>query len=84
MTKFGLNSKHHTWRKPDTTHHLPNTSPAVRDDDGSIMLGVFFISRDKETGQDLEKGGQSKLQRYHENLVQSAQALRLGQRFTFQ
>ncbi|KAK3574610.1 hypothetical protein QTP86_011523 [Hemibagrus guttatus] len=35
---FGLNGKHHIWRKPGTAHHLANTIPTVKHGGGSIML----------------------------------------------
>jgi hypothetical protein len=27
---FGLNAKHHIWRKSGTAHHLANTIPTVK------------------------------------------------------
>ena len=36
---FGLNSKCHVWRKPGTTHHLPNTIATVKHGGGSITCG---------------------------------------------
>lgn len=42
---FGLNSKHHVWRKPGTTQHLPNTVPVVKHVCGSIMVwGCFSVA----------------------------------------
>jgi hypothetical protein len=35
---FGLNAKHHIWRKPGRDHHLANTIPMVKHGCGSIML----------------------------------------------
>ncbi|KAL1275969.1 hypothetical protein QQF64_035592 [Cirrhinus molitorella] len=39
---FGLNVKHHFWRKPDTAHHLANTIPTVKHGGVSIMLWDVF------------------------------------------
>ena len=47
---FGLNAKHHIWRKQGTFHHLANTIPTVKQVGGNIMLlGIFFSVRDWET-----------------------------------
>jgi hypothetical protein len=35
---FGLNAKHHIWRKQGTAHHLTNTIPTVKHGHGRIML----------------------------------------------
>ena len=83
---FGFNSKRHVWRKPSTAHHLPNTIPTVKHGGGSIMLwGCFSVAG---TGGLVRVEGKLSGAKYrdilHENLVQSAQDLRLGRRFTFQ
>ncbi|KAK3565624.1 hypothetical protein QTP86_012947 [Hemibagrus guttatus] len=41
---FGLNGKHHVWRKPGTAHHLANIIPTVKHGGGSIMLWGCFLS----------------------------------------
>ena len=49
-----------------------------------LKHSVFFSSRDWGTGQGWGKAEQWKIHVLNENLVQSAQDLRLGRRFTFQ
>ncbi len=83
---FGLNSKRYVWRKPGTAHHLSNTVPTVKHGGGSIMLwGCFSAAR---TGRLVAIEGKMNSAKYRdildENLLQSAQDLRLGRRFTFQ
>ena len=69
---FGLNAKSHIWRKP-------NTIPFVKHGGGSIMLwGCLSAGRDWETSQDRGTDEQSKVEILDENLLQSAQDLRLG------
>ena len=65
---FGLNAKRHFWRKSGTI-------PTVKQDGGSIMLRGCFSA-----------AGTGRLVRVEakindENLLQSAQDLRLGRRF---
>ncbi|KAL0156514.1 hypothetical protein M9458_047760 [Cirrhinus mrigala] len=83
---FGLNSKRHVWRKPGTAHHLSNTVPTVKHGGGSIMLWGCFSAA--ETGRLVAIEGKMNADKYRdildENLLQSAQDLRLGRRFTFQ
>ncbi len=83
---FGLNSKRYEWRKPGTAHHLSNTVPTVKHGGGSIMLWGCFSAAG--TGRLVAIEGKMNAAKYRdildENLLQSAQDLRLGRRFTFQ
>ncbi len=83
---FGLNSKRYVWRKPGTAHHLSNTVPIVKHGGGSIMLWGCFSAAG--TGRLVAIEGKMNAAKYRdildENLLQSAQDLRLGRRFTFQ
>ena len=76
---FGLNAKHHVWRKPGTI-------PTVKHGGGSIMLWGCFSAAG--TGRLVRIEGKMNGAKYREildeNLLQSAQDLRQGQRFTFQ
>ena len=79
MKVFGLNAKRHVWRKPGTIS-------TVKHGGGSIMLwGCFSVAR---TGRLVRIEGNMNEAKYRkildENLLQSAQDLRLGRRFTFQ
>ncbi len=83
---FGLNSKRYVWRKPGTAHHLSNTVPTVKYGGGSIMLWGCFSAAG--TGRLVAIEGKMNAAKHRdildENLLQSAQDLRLGRRFTFQ
>lgn len=83
---FGLNSKRYVWRKPGTAPHLSNTVPTVKHGGGSIMLWGCFSAAG--TGRLVAIEGKMNAAKYRdildENLLQSAQDLRLGRRFTFQ
>ncbi len=83
---FGLNSKRYVWRKPGTAHHLSNTVPTVKHGGGSIMPWGCFSAAG--TGRLVAIEGKMNAAKYRdildENLLQSAQDLRLGRRFTFQ
>ncbi len=82
----GLNSKRYVWRKPGTAHHLSNTVPTVKHGGGSIMLWGCFSAAG--TGRLVAIEGKMNAAKYRdildEHLLQSAQDLRLGRRFTFQ
>ncbi len=82
----GLNSKRYVWRKPGTAHHLSNTVPTVKHGGGSIMLWGCFSAAG--TGRLVAIEGKMNAAKYRDimdkNILQSAQDLRLGRRFTFQ
>ena len=62
---FGVNARHHVWRKPGTAHHQANTIPTVKHGGGSIMLwGCFFSGRNWRTSQDRGKDECSNVQRH--------------------
>ncbi|KAL0173312.1 hypothetical protein M9458_033623 [Cirrhinus mrigala] len=83
---FGLNSMGYVWRKPGTAHHLSNTVPTVKHGGGSIMLWACFSAAG--TGRLVATEGKMNAAKYRDildkNLLQSAQDLRLGRRFTAQ
>ena len=72
---FSFNSKYHVWRKPGTTHQLPNTIPMVKHGGGSIMLWGCFSAAG--TGALVRIEGKLNGAKYgdilNKNLVQSAQ-----------
>ena len=76
---FGLNSKPHIWKKPGTI-------PMVKHGGGSIMLWGCFSAAG--TGRRVRIEAKMNGAKYRtirdENLLQSAQDLRLGQKCTFQ
>ena len=75
---FGLNAKRQLWTKPGTI-------PTVKHGGGSIMLWGCFSAAG--TGRLVRIKGKMNGTKYreilNENLLQSIQDLRLGQRFTF-
>ena len=77
---FGLNAKHHVWRKRGTICK-------VKHGGGSIMLWECFSSA-AGTGKLVRIKGRMNGANYREildeNLLQGAHDLRLGQRFLFQ
>ena len=76
---FGLNAKCHIWRKPGTI-------PTVKHGGGSVMLwGCFSAAGTVRLVRIKGKMDGAKYREIlDENLIQSAQDLRLGRRFTFQ
>ncbi|KAG2458240.1 TCB1 transposase, partial [Polypterus senegalus] len=83
---FGVNARHHIWRKPGTAHHQANTIPTVKHVGGSIMLWGCFSAAG--TGRLVRIKGKMTAAMYRdildENLLQSALDLRLGRQFIFQ
>uniref|UniRef100_A0A8C4T6J2 Transposase n=1 Tax=Erpetoichthys calabaricus TaxID=27687 RepID=A0A8C4T6J2_ERPCA len=83
---FGVNARHHVWRKPGTTHHQANTIPTVKHGGGSIMLWGCFSAAG--TGRLVRIKGKMTAAMYRdildENLLHSALELILGRRFIFQ
>ena len=70
-----LNAKHHIWRKPGTI-------PTAKHGGGSIML--WGTGSGRLVRIEGKINGATYRESLEENLLQSAQDLRLGQRFTFQ
>ena len=86
MYLFGQNAKRYVWRKQGTAHLPFNTIPIVKHGGGSIMLWGCFLAA--ETGRLVRIEGTMNGAKYRQifdaNLLQSANDLRLGRRFTFQ
>jgi hypothetical protein len=72
---FGLNAKRYVWKKSCTI-------PTVKHGCGRIMLWVCFSGT--RTGRPGKMNGAKYGEILDENLLQSAQVLRLGRRFSFQ
>ena len=75
----GLNAKRHIWRKPGTI-------PSVKHGGGSIMLWGCFsaVGTGRLVRIKRKMNGAKYREILDENLLQSTQDLRLGQRFTLQ
>ena len=86
MLLFGLNAKRYVWRNPGTTHHLSSTIPTVKYAGGSIMLWECFSVAGTGRLVRIEgtMNGAKHRQILDDNLLQSANALTLGQICTFQ
>ncbi len=80
---FGLNSKRYVWRRNQAcsspVQYSPNSEAWWWQ---HHAVGVFFSCRDRTTG--CNRGKDEYRDILDENLLQSAQDLRLGRRFTFQ
>uniref|UniRef100_A0AAZ3R6X7 Transposase Tc1-like domain-containing protein n=1 Tax=Oncorhynchus tshawytscha TaxID=74940 RepID=A0AAZ3R6X7_ONCTS len=74
---FALNAKRHVWRKPGTI-------PTVKHGGGSIMLWGCFSAAGRLVRIEAKMNGAKYREILDENLLQSAQYLRLGQRLNFQ
>ena len=81
---FGLNAKHHIWRKQVTAHHLANTIPTVKHGGGSIMLWGCFSAAGRLANIEGKMNGAKYRETLDEKLLQSTQNLRRGWMFTFQ
>uniref|UniRef100_A0AAZ3RK11 Uncharacterized protein n=1 Tax=Oncorhynchus tshawytscha TaxID=74940 RepID=A0AAZ3RK11_ONCTS len=74
---FGLNAKNHAWRKPGTI-------PMVKHGGGSMLWRCFSAAGTERLVRIEGKINGAKYREIlDENLLQSTQDLRLGQRFTF-
>jgi hypothetical protein len=74
---FGLNTKCHLWRKPGSI-------PTVKQVGGSIMQWGCFSAAGRLVRIEAKMNRTMYREILDENLLQSAQVLRLGRRFAFQ
>jgi len=83
---FSPNAKHYVWRKPSTVHHPSHTIHTVNHGGGSIILwGCFSVAGiGRLVRIEGTMSGAKYRQILEENLLQSANDLRLWGRFTFQ
>ena len=68
---FGLNAKHYFWKKPGTAHHLSNTITKVKHGRQHHAMGMFFNSRDWETGKDRGTMNGAKCRQIHDERAQT-------------
>ncbi|KAG2467805.1 TCB1 transposase, partial [Polypterus senegalus] len=83
---FGVNARHHVWRKPGTAHHQANTIPTMKYGGGSIMFWGCFSAAGTERLVRIKGKMTAAMYRdiLNENLLQSACDLILGRQFIFQ
>ena len=74
---FVLNAKCHVWRKPGTI-------PTMKHGGGTIILWGCFSGTGSRVRIKAKMNGAKYRENRYENLLHSAQALRLGRRFIFQ
>ena len=82
---FGLNAKCHVWKKPGTAWKIPGTIPSVKHGGKGIMLWEHFsvAGTGRLVRTEAKMNGAKYREILDENLLQIAQDLRRGQRFTF-
>lgn len=67
--RFGLKSKHHVWRKPGTTFHLPSTITAAKNGGGGGSRIVPFLSSwDRDTAQRVRESWKEQMKTWSRQL----------------